>query len=62
MKSVGIKFSLSFLVVVILAQKEKHGEGIPKRRPFLSKRLWKLIQSFAWADAKLCVGSCKALR
>ncbi|OYP64000.1 hypothetical protein [Prevotella sp. P3-122] len=29
---------------------------------FSSKRLHRQMQSFAWADAKLCVGDCKALR
>ena len=28
----------------------------------LPKRLWERMQSFAWADAKLCVDGCKALR
>ena len=29
---------------------------------FSSKALRRRMQSFAWADAKLCVGGCKALR
>ena len=29
---------------------------------FSSKRLRERLQSFAWADAKLCIGDCKALR
>ncbi len=29
---------------------------------FPRKKTYGLAQSFAWADAKLCVGTCKALR
>ena len=32
------------------------------KAPFPAKRLRGRLQCFAWADAKLCVGDCKALR
>ena len=41
---------------------ENMGKGFLNEGAFSSKRLRERMQSFAWADAKLCVGSCKALR
>ena len=38
------------------------GKGFLNEGAFSSKRLRERMQSFAWADAKLCVGGCKALR
>ena len=41
---------------------ENMGKGFLNEGAFSSKRLRERMQSFAWADAKLCVGGCKALR
>ena len=38
------------------------GKGYLNEGSFPLKRLRERMQSFAWADAKLCVGNCKALR
>ena len=38
------------------------GKGYLNEGSFPLKRLREHMQSFAWADAKLCVGGCKALR
>ena len=38
------------------------GKGFLNEGAFSSKRLRERMQSFAWADAKLCVGTCNALR
>ena len=39
------------------------GKGVTKMyTPFPRKKTYGLAQSFAWADAKLCVDGCKALR
>ena len=37
------------------------GKGFLNEGAFSSKRLRERMQSFAWADAKLCVGTCNAL-
>ena len=41
---------------------ENMGKVFLNEGAFSSKALRRLMQSFAWADAKLCVGGCKALR
>ena len=38
-------------------------KGVTKMyTPFPRKKTYGLTQSFAWADAMLCVDTCKALR
>ena len=38
-------------------------KGVTKMyTPFPRKKTYGLAQSFAWADAMLCVGTCNALR
>ena len=38
-------------------------KGVTKMyTPFPLKKTYGLAQSFAWADAMLCVGTCNALR
>ena len=52
-----LRFTLGY-VLLRLQRVLVNGTG----EPFSSKRLRERMQSFAWAIAMLCIGSCKALR